>query len=135
MAMRPVAVKKLKTAPEAEHLFDTHPEIKLDFERVREALKQGYSKPFLLVDSSLVRTKARRFKAAMPLMSTRCRGRASRNAMVGTRLWPPASTRPSSPATRAKVATASSTVFGAWYWNGAGFIGGPQCRTRGGALQ
>ena len=31
-------------------------------------------------------------------MSTRCRGRASRNAMVGTRLWPPASTRPSSSA-------------------------------------
>src|SRR3972149_8023817 len=66
MAMRPVAVKKLKTAPEAEHLFDTHPEIRLDFEHVREALKQGYSKPFLLVDANIVRTKARRFKAVMP---------------------------------------------------------------------
>ncbi|MBI4189917.1 MAG: type III PLP-dependent enzyme [Betaproteobacteria bacterium] len=66
MLMRPVAVKKLKTAPEAEPLFDTHPEIRLDFEHVREALKQGYSKPFLLVDTNIVRTKARRFKAVMP---------------------------------------------------------------------
>ena len=66
MAMRPVAVKKLKTAPEAELLFDTHPEIRLDFEHVREALKQGYSKPFLLVDTNIVRTKAKRFKAALP---------------------------------------------------------------------
>ena len=49
-----------------------------------------------------------------PLMSTRWPGRASRNAMIGTRLWPPASTRPSSPATSARVSTASSMVFGAW---------------------
>ncbi len=66
MAMRPYAVKKLKTAFETEQLFDTHPEIRLDFEHVRAALKQGYSKPFLLVDANIVRTKARRFKAAMP---------------------------------------------------------------------
>ena len=48
-----------------------------------------------------------------PLMSTRWLGRASRNAMIGTRLWPPASTRPSSGATSASIATASSTVLGA----------------------
>ena len=66
MEMRPVAVKRLKSAPEPEHLFDTHPEIRLDFEHVRGALKEGYNKPFLLVDTSIVRTKARRFKAALP---------------------------------------------------------------------
>src|SRR5512147_1781097 len=67
MAVRPVALKKQQTAFENEqHLFDTHPEVRLDFNHVREALKQGYSKPFLLVDTSIVRTKARRFKAAMP---------------------------------------------------------------------
>jgi ornithine decarboxylase len=66
MAMRPYAVKKLKTAPEPELLFDTHPEIRLDFEHVRAALKDGYTRPFLLVDTNIVRTKAKRFKAAMP---------------------------------------------------------------------
>jgi ornithine decarboxylase len=67
MAVRSVAIKKLQPAFENEqHLFDTHPEIRLDFSHVRDALKQGYAKPFLLVDTSIVRTKARRFKTAMP---------------------------------------------------------------------
>ncbi len=67
MAVRSVAVKKPQPAFENEqHLFDTHPEVRLDFSHVRDALKQGYSKPFLLVDTSIVRTKAQRFKAAMP---------------------------------------------------------------------
>src|ERR1041384_4124786 len=57
-------------------------------------------------------------------MSTRCLGFASRNAMVGTRLWPPAMTRPSSSQYSAKSSRVSSTVLGAWYWNGAGFIDG-----------
>lgn len=50
----------------AEVIFDTHPEVSLDFEHVRAALRKGYSKPFLLVDSNIVRNKARRFKAVMP---------------------------------------------------------------------
>lgn len=67
MAVRSVAVKKQQTALENEqNLFDTHPEVRLDFSHVREALKQGYARPFLLVDSEIVRSKARRFKAAMP---------------------------------------------------------------------
>jgi ornithine decarboxylase len=67
MAVRSVAVKKQQFAFENDQqLFDTHPEVRLDFDRVREALQQGYAKPFLLVDTSIVRTKARRFKAAMP---------------------------------------------------------------------
>ena len=41
--------------------------------------------------------------ASTPLMSTRWAGRARRNAMIGTRLWPPASTRPSSAATSARI--------------------------------
>jgi ornithine decarboxylase len=67
MAVRSVAVKKQQPAFENDQqLFDTHPEVRLDFDRVREALQKGYTKPFLLVDTQIVRTKARRFKAAMP---------------------------------------------------------------------
>ena len=49
-----------------EQLFDTHPEVSLDFEIVRRAASQKYSRPFLIVDTAIVRTKARRFRAAMP---------------------------------------------------------------------
>jgi len=67
MAVRSVAFKKQQAALENDpSLFDTHPEIRLDFQHVQDSLKQGYSKPFLLVDTSIVRTKARRFKAALP---------------------------------------------------------------------
>ena len=69
MAVRPVAFKKQHppdTDPSQSHLFDTHPEVRLDFTHVRDALKQGYSTPFLLIDTAIVRNKVRRFKAAMP---------------------------------------------------------------------
>ncbi len=56
----------LRKNVEAEVIFDTHPEVSLDFKHVRAALQKGYSKPFLLVDSNIVRNKARRFKAVMP---------------------------------------------------------------------
>src|SRR5262249_5939119 len=68
---------------------------------------------------------SRRLSSSTPLMSTRCAGRASLNAMVGTRLCPPASTRPSCGATSARMATASSTVFGAGYLETGGFMMGP----------
>ena len=43
------------------------PELSLDFERVRQYLLQhGYARPVLLVDTGIVREKARRFIAAMP---------------------------------------------------------------------
>jgi ornithine decarboxylase len=51
---------------ESELPLDTHPEVRLDFDQVRQAAHSGYDRPFLLVDSAIVRTKARRFKAAMP---------------------------------------------------------------------
>jgi len=68
MTVRPVALKNPQAAPETEpsQLFDTHPEVRLDFKHVRKALKQGYIRPFLLVDTSITRNKVRRFKAAMP---------------------------------------------------------------------
>lgn len=69
MAVRPVALKKQSLAENDPGLFDTHPEVRLDFEHVRAALKQGYDRPFLLVDSAIVRAKARRFKAALPRVS------------------------------------------------------------------
>jgi ornithine decarboxylase len=59
------ANKKIRAA-EAEHLFDTHPEVSLDFAAVQNHLKNGYAKPFLILDTAIVRAKARRLKAAMP---------------------------------------------------------------------
>src|SRR5262245_22837394 len=65
-----VARKTIKSirqqAFEQTHLFDSHPESSLDFEKVRAAVKDGYDKPFLLIDSSIIREKARRFALAMP---------------------------------------------------------------------
>ncbi len=63
MQMRTTALRR---NVEADEIFDTHPEVSLDFEHVQAALKKGYSKPFLLVDTNIVRNKARRFKTAMP---------------------------------------------------------------------
>jgi len=67
MAVRPVALKKPQSSPETDsHLFDTHPEIRLEFGHIQESLKQGYTRPFLLIDTDIVRNKVRRFKAALP---------------------------------------------------------------------
>ncbi len=71
MQMRAGVAKKTirsvrQQAFEATHLFDSHPESSLDFEKVRAAVKDGYDKPFLLIDSTIVREKTRRFTAAMP---------------------------------------------------------------------
>ena len=49
-----------------ENLFDTHPEVSLDFEIVRQAARQKYTRPFLILDTALVRGKVRRFRSAMP---------------------------------------------------------------------
>jgi ornithine decarboxylase len=49
-----------------EQLFDTHPEVSLDFEIVRQAARQKYTRPFLILDAAIVRSKVRRFRAAMP---------------------------------------------------------------------
>ena len=49
-----------------ESLFDTHPEVSLDFEIVRQAASQKYTRPFLIVDTAIVRGKVRRFRSAMP---------------------------------------------------------------------
>jgi len=49
-----------------EQLFDTHPEASLDFEIVRQAARQRYTRPFLILDTAIVRQKVRRFRAAMP---------------------------------------------------------------------
>jgi len=49
-----------------ESLFDTHPEVSLDFEIVRQAARSKYTRPFLILDTAIVREKVRRFRAAMP---------------------------------------------------------------------
>ena len=42
------------------------PKSSLDFEIVRQAARQKYTRPFLIVDTAIVREKVRRFRAAMP---------------------------------------------------------------------
>src|SRR3982750_432854 len=49
-----------------EQLFDTHAEVSLDFDIVRNAASYKYIRPFLIVDTAIVRGKVRRFRAAMP---------------------------------------------------------------------
>ena len=55
----------LKPQPQ-EALFDTHAEVSLDFELVRQAAREKYTRPFLILDAAIVRAKIRRFRAAMP---------------------------------------------------------------------
>jgi len=71
MGDRPSSLARTRQAAVArqqpqEQLFDTHPEVSLDFEIVRQAAQQKYSRPFLIIDTAIVRAKARRFRAAMP---------------------------------------------------------------------
>ena len=49
-----------------EQLFDTHPEVSLDFDIVRQAASQKYTRPFLIIDTAIAREKVRRFRSAMP---------------------------------------------------------------------
>ena len=62
----PISSAALRENTQVENLFDTHPEVSLNFKHIQEQLLNGYDKPFLLVDSSIIRHKARRFKAALP---------------------------------------------------------------------
>ena len=67
MGIRPSSLARTRqTALPQEQLFDTHPEASLDFEIVRQAARREYTRPFLLLDTAIVREKARRFRAAMP---------------------------------------------------------------------
>ncbi|HEX5092823.1 MAG TPA: type III PLP-dependent enzyme [Burkholderiales bacterium] len=61
-----MARNRQQNALPQEQLFDTHPEASLDFEIVRQAARQKYARPFLILDSAIVREKLRRFRAAMP---------------------------------------------------------------------
>jgi ornithine decarboxylase len=56
----------MQEANPQEQLFDTHPEASLDFEIVRQAARQKYQRPFLVLDNAIVRDKVSRFRAAMP---------------------------------------------------------------------
>ncbi|MBY0474449.1 MAG: type III PLP-dependent enzyme [Nitrosomonas sp.] len=62
----PKLSSSLQKYDQSEVLFDTHPEVSLNFEHVQDAMKKGYQRPFLLVDSDIIRHKSRRFVAAMP---------------------------------------------------------------------
>ena len=71
MPVRAVAPRKATPtrarAPQRhEQVFDTHPETSVDFELVRSAASDRYTRPFLLIDSRIIREKTRRFAAAMP---------------------------------------------------------------------
>jgi ornithine decarboxylase len=67
MGSRPASIVRNKqTQPLQEQFFDTHPEVSLDFETVRAAARQKYARPFLILDTAIVREKLRRFCAVMP---------------------------------------------------------------------
>ncbi len=68
MGVRPSSIGRLtkQNSLPQEQLFDTHAESSLDFEIVRQASLQKYTRPFLILDTAIVRDKARRFHAAMP---------------------------------------------------------------------
>ncbi len=72
----------LSPQSEIDYLLDTHPEISLDFAHVRRALKDGYTKPFLLVDADIIRAKYRRFCAAMPRVRAHYAVKANPDARV-----------------------------------------------------
>src|SRR6187455_247101 len=62
---RSATVKKIR--PQPDFPLDTHPEVSLDFDRVKKFLaRHGYKRPVLLVDLDIVRGKTRRFRAALP---------------------------------------------------------------------
>jgi ornithine decarboxylase len=61
-----LARNRQQTSLPQEQLFDTHAEVSLDFEIVRRAARQKYTRPFLIIDTAIVRDKLRRFRAAMP---------------------------------------------------------------------
>ncbi len=62
---RTATIKKLRPTPDFP--LDTHPEVSLDFSRVKQYLsRHGYKKPLLMVDLDIVRGKTRRFRAALP---------------------------------------------------------------------
>ena len=64
--MGSIARPSKQAATPQEQLFDTHPEASLDFEIVRQSAAQRYTRPFLILDTAIVRDKLRRFRAAMP---------------------------------------------------------------------
>ena len=67
MGARATSILRNKQAVQPqESLFDTHPEVSLDFETVRQAARQKYTRPFLILDTRIVREKTRRFCAVMP---------------------------------------------------------------------
>ena len=66
MGARPSNIIRKQFAQPQEAYFDSHPEVSLDFEIVRQAARQKYTRPFLILDTAIVREKARRFRAAMP---------------------------------------------------------------------
>src|SRR6185503_8451003 len=65
MGVRPGNPDKQNALPQ-EQLFDTQPEVSLDCEIVRQPASERYARPFLILDTAIVREKARRFHAAMP---------------------------------------------------------------------
>jgi ornithine decarboxylase len=73
MGDRPTSIARTRHNPlpkqnaqQQEQLFDTHPEVSLDFEIVRQAARQKYVRPFLIIDTAIVREKIARFHAALP---------------------------------------------------------------------
>jgi ornithine decarboxylase len=72
----------LYSTSEFELPLDSHPESRLDFEHVRRALQDGYDRPFLLIDTDIIRAKVRRMRAAMPRVQAHYAVKANPDATV-----------------------------------------------------
>lgn len=83
MKMQAMAVQQ---QAQIDAVFDTHPEARLDLSLVKTVLRKGYQQPFLLVDSNIIRQKARRFKAAMPRVHPHYAAKANPDPRVLTAL-------------------------------------------------
>src|SRR5436190_5077161 len=66
MGAHPSNLPRRQSVLSPEQLFDTHAESSLDLEIVREAARSRYERPFVILDTAIVRQKARRFRAALP---------------------------------------------------------------------
>src|SRR5216117_525735 len=78
---RTATIKKLRPLPEFP--LDSHPEVSLDFMRVKRHLsRHGYKRPVLIVDLDIVRAKTRRFRAALPRVRPHFAVKANPDARV-----------------------------------------------------
>src|SRR5260221_1749149 len=78
---QPATIKKIR--PQPEFPLDSHPEVSLDFTRVKQFLsRHGYKRPVLIVDLDIVLTKTRRFRESLARVRPHFAGKANPDPRV-----------------------------------------------------